>query len=142
VEQAVLDVSAVVGERQACKQLGVPRASFQRHQVFVSVERETALLDEDTIAIVVQDPNSKLSRQVRRHLARKVTKPVRVCARALTLLQRQALLDAVHQTRFIDRSVPYIYATLLDENLCRVNQPLLAFIPSDPGVRSYRTGLF
>jgi putative transposase len=27
------------------------------------------------------------------------------------------VLDAVHQTRFIDRSVPYIYATLLDENL-------------------------
>jgi hypothetical protein len=25
---------------------------------------------------------------------------------------------------------------------CRVNQPLLAFIPTDPGVRSYRTGLF
>jgi putative transposase len=116
VEQAVLDVSAVVGERQACKQLGVPRASFQRRQVFVSAERETALLDQDAIAIAVQDPNSKLSRQVQRYLARKVTKSTRVCARALTLLQRQALLDAVHQTRFIDRSVPYIYATLLDEN--------------------------
>jgi putative transposase len=117
VEQAVLDVSAVVGERQACKQLGVPRASFQRRQVFVSAERETALLDQDAIAIAVQDPNSKLSRQVQRYLARKVTKSTRVYARALTLLQRQALLDAVHQTRFIDRSVPYIYATLLDENL-------------------------
>jgi hypothetical protein len=117
VEQAILDVSAVVGERQACKQFGVPRASFQRHQVFVSVERETALLDQDAIAIAVQDPNSKLSRQVRRYLARKVQKTARLSARALTIPQRQALLDAVHQTRFIDRSVPYIYATLLDENL-------------------------
>jgi hypothetical protein len=25
----------------------------------------------------------------------------------------------VHQDRFVDRSVPYIYATLLDENLTR-----------------------
>jgi putative transposase len=117
VEQAILDVSAVVGERQACKQFGVPRASFQRHQVFVSVERETALLDQDAIAIAVQDPNSKLSRQVRHYLARKVQKTARLSARALTIPQRQALLDAVHQTRFIDRSVPFIYATLLDENL-------------------------
>jgi len=119
VEQAVLDVSAVVGEREACKQFGVPRASFQRHQVFASVERETALLDEDQIAIAVQDPDSKLSRPVRRYLARRaeVSTRTRVSPRALTLLERQALLDAVHQTRFIDRSVPYIYATLLDENL-------------------------
>jgi putative transposase len=36
--------------------------------------------------------------------------------RALSALQRQSMLDAVHQTRFIDRSVPHIYATLLDEN--------------------------
>ena len=32
-------------------------------------------------------------------------------------MQRQAVLDAVHQPRFIDRSVSYIYATLLDENI-------------------------
>ncbi len=25
---------------------------------------------------------------------------------------------------------------------CRINQPLLTFIPTDPGVQSYRTGLF
>jgi hypothetical protein len=119
VEQAVLDVSAVVGEREACNRFGVPRASFQRHQVFASVEREIALLDQDQIAIAVQDPNSKFSRPVRRYLARKaeVSKRTRISTRALTLPERQAVLDAVHQTRFIDRSVPHIYATLLDENL-------------------------
>ena len=31
-ERAVLDVSVVVGEREGCKQLGVSRASFQRHK--------------------------------------------------------------------------------------------------------------
>jgi putative transposase len=117
VEQAVLDVSAVVGEREACKQFGVPRASFQRHQVVASVEREIAALDQDAISNTVQEPNYKLSRQARRYLARKVSQRTRFSPRALTLLQRQAVLDAVHQTRFIDRSVPYIYATLLDENL-------------------------
>jgi len=40
----------------------------------------------------------------------------RVSPRALTAEQRQELLDAVHQFRFVDRSVPYIYATLLAEN--------------------------
>jgi hypothetical protein len=87
VEQAVLDVSAVVGEREACQQFGVPRASFQRHQVSASVEREIALLDQNQIAIAVQDPDSKLSRPVRRYLARKaeVSKRTRVSMRALTL---------------------------------------------------------
>ncbi len=28
-----------------------------------------------------------------------------------------------------------------DVQICRVDQPLLAFTPTDPGVRSYRTGL-
>jgi putative transposase len=119
VEQAVLDVSVVVGERQSCKTLGVPRASFQRHQAIASAERESELLGDEAIVIVLEDPNSKLSRQALRYLARKLnkTKRPRFCARALTFGQRQDLLDAVHQERFVDRSVPYIYATLLDENL-------------------------
>ncbi len=119
MEQAVHDLSVVVGERQACTGLGVARASFQRHQAMASAERESELLDDDAIAAVLQGPNPKLSRQVLRYLARKVnkTKLPRNCTRALTFVQRQELLDAVHQERFIDRSVPYIYATLLDENL-------------------------
>jgi putative transposase len=117
VEQAVLDVSSIIGERKACKQIGVPRASFQRHQIAASVEREIASLDQDQITTAVVAPDSNLSRQARRYLARKVSKLPRVSARALTLTQRQNVLDAVHQQRFIDRSVPYIYATLLDENL-------------------------
>jgi putative transposase len=120
VEQAVLEVSAVVGERESCKRFGIARASFQRHQVSASIEREVGSLDQDQIAIAVQDPgDSNLSRQARRYLVRKaeVSKRIRFSPRALTVPQRQAVLDAIHQTRFIDRSVPYIYATLLDENL-------------------------
>lgn len=56
------------------------------------------------------------SRQVRDHLVRQAEKVRRISARALSSAQRQELLDAVHQPRFVDRSVPYIYATLLAEN--------------------------
>jgi putative transposase len=31
--------------------------------------------------------------------------------------ERQVVLDAVHQPRFVDRSVPHIYATLMDEGI-------------------------
>jgi transposase InsO family protein len=36
---------------------------------------------------------------------------------ALAVDERQAVLDTIHQPRFVDRSVPYIYATLLDEGI-------------------------
>jgi len=56
------------------------------------------------------------SRHVRRQEARRQAQAARASARALKPEQRQALLNAVHETRFVDRSVPYIYATLLDES--------------------------
>jgi hypothetical protein len=37
---------------------------------------------------------------------------------------------------------PIPWTDVFGHTVCRVNQPLLAFIPTDPGVRSYRTGLF
>jgi putative transposase len=39
-----------------------------------------------------------------------------VSPRALTQKQNQDLVDAIHQERFVDRSVPHIFATFLDEN--------------------------
>ena len=114
MEQAAHDLTAALGERQACKRLGVPRATYQRHQMLHSVEHEIASLELATSDIAIDNPI--LSRQLRRHLARQLAETIRVCPRALTSLQRQAMLDAIHQTRFMDRSVPYIYATLLDEN--------------------------
>ncbi len=56
------------------------------------------------------------SRAARRQDARNSGKRPRFCARALTLFECQELLDVVHHARFVDRSVSYIYATLLDEN--------------------------
>jgi len=39
--------------------------------------------------------------------------------RALASAERQELLDHLHSPRFVDRSVPQVYATLLDEKTCR-----------------------
>jgi putative transposase len=112
VEQAVTEVSAVVGERQACTQFGFPRGTFQRLQ-----ERKAqSSLDNDAQVAVLDNPEDRISRQVRRDLERQATKARRASPRALNAAQRQEVLDVVHQLRFVDRSVPYIYATLLAEN--------------------------
>jgi putative transposase len=116
VEQAVLDVSGVIGERRACKHIGVPRASFKRRQQSLKkYESPTVSHDESTPSTTsIQEPLATGSRHERRQ---ETAKARRNPFRALTIAQRQEVLDAVHQPRFIDRSVPHIYATLLDENL-------------------------
>lgn len=86
-------MTAVVGERAACVTLGVARSSIQRRHRRAS------------------EP----TRQVLRNEARTQAKARRQSARALNAEQRQSMLDAVHEPRFVDRSVPHIYATLLDE---------------------------
>jgi putative transposase len=113
VEQAVSEVSAVVGERRACAQFGFPRGTFQRRQ---ALKTRSTTADGSDASAVSEDSEERNSRQVRRDLNRQAAKARRVCPRALNSAQRQELLDAVHQSRFVDRSVPYIYATLLAEN--------------------------
>jgi putative transposase len=102
VEQVVVNLAVEVGERQACEQMGHSRASFRRRHQLV--------------------PRS--SRQQRRYQERLVERTERREKRArrgsslaLDTRENEAVLDAVHQHRFIDRSVPYIYATLLDEGV-------------------------
>jgi putative transposase len=118
VAEGVAEVSAVIGEREACRHFGMHRGSFQRRarssqQIECIVPIEACAAGERTPAAKANDMPS---RQVRRHLARQAVKANRTSPRSLTDAERQSLLDAVHQTRFVDRSVPYIYATLLAEN--------------------------
>lgn len=104
-----------LGEREACKHVELPRASFRRHYE-----------PEPHIAADPMQPQAscaEISRQQRRYRARQVARKERCeelrarrrSSLALKDEERQAALDAIHQERFIDRSVPYIYATLLDE---------------------------
>jgi hypothetical protein len=115
VEQAVIEMSASIGERDGCKRLGVPRGSFQRRRTMRAVKAVIAAKDAGLLGSST-DIAKKPSRQVQRYFERQAAKIARVSPRALTQTQRQELLDAVHQERFVDRSVPHIYATLLDEN--------------------------
>jgi putative transposase len=116
VAEAVKDLAAIVGEREACAQVGYPRASFQRRYERAAVAESAP----DSTPEADSDPQP-LSRQQRRYQARQAQrreKPERArrpSSLALTVVERQALLDAVHDPRFIDRSVPHIYAALLDE---------------------------
>ena len=123
--EVVVEMTPVLGERGACAQVHVPRASFQRRQKLRRIENDAlssqrAAPDGEiatpppAIAACVGD--GVPTRQVRRSQARQAAKDARrTSPRALSDEQRQALLNAVHEMRFIDRSVPSIYATLLDE---------------------------
>jgi hypothetical protein len=115
VEQAVNDVSAIIGERRACAQFGLSRGSFQRRVVREAVQTMLTSTEIDP-SLICETIAPRFSRQVQRYLARKECKANRVNPRSLTGAERQDVLDAIHQLRFVDRSVPYIYATLLDEN--------------------------
>ena len=81
-----------------------------------AVKAAIATIDAGLVDDVAVDIPERTTRQVRRFLERQAAKVARVSSRALTHGQTQDLLDAVHEERFVDRSVPYIYATLLDEN--------------------------
>jgi len=113
VEQAVTNIGASIGERDACKLLGLHRGSVQRRRAARTVI--AAIASFKTVKTAAELPEN-ITRQVRRYLERQAAKVLRKSSRALSPRQNQELLDAVHQERFIDRSVPYIYATLLDEN--------------------------
>ena len=100
MEQIVKDLAGELGEREACLQLGHSRASFRRRHVLVS----------------------SVPRQQRRYQARQLARREQCEERArrrsslaLSEAERQMVLNAIHQPRFIDRSVPYIHATLWDE---------------------------
>ncbi len=113
MEQVVVDLAGELGEREACTHVGLARASFRRRYALRVVPELDTKASSD-----IETP----VRQQRRYEARKLDRERRRETRArhrsslaLSDQERQALLDAVHEPRFVDRSVPYINATLLDE---------------------------
>jgi putative transposase len=115
VAEAVKNLASELGEREACEQIGYSRATFRRHHVLERYAQEP--LD-------ACDAGERSSRQQRRYHARQ---GARTQAReqrarqrsslALAAQECQAVLDTIHEPRFVDRSVPYIHATLLDEGV-------------------------
>lgn len=108
----------VLGERRACAQLGYSRATFQRHYA-----RELTPEGEASCSVVVQ--SSPTSRQQRRYAARQAAREERRGAArsrrpsslAFSVPERQAILNRVHDPRFVDSSISQIYATSLDEGV-------------------------
>lgn len=88
--QAVSTIHAEIGVRDACAAVGLPRATWYRVQA--RNLRETSGAQSQTRA--------------------RVPSP-----RALSSIERQRVLDLVHEPRFVDLAVPQVFATALDEGL-------------------------
>jgi putative transposase len=85
---AVLETRGTLPRAEACSALGLARATYYRTQARLS-SRAPASASE--------------------------TRPRKVSPRALSDAERRAVVDLVHQERFVDLAVPQVYATLLDE---------------------------
>ena len=86
--QAVASIHDKLGVRDSCAAVGLPRATWYRAQAPTS--RET--------------PGSQSE-----------TRPRGTSPRALSGVERQCVLDLVHEPRFVDLSVPQVWASALDE---------------------------
>lgn len=95
-----MDLANELGEREACRQVGHSRASFRRRHVLV--------------ACVPRQQRRYQARQAERE-QRREQRARRPSSLALGSEERQTVLNAIHEDRFVDRSVPHIHATLLDE---------------------------
>ena len=112
--ETIVTLRQELSERKACAQVHHARASFRRRYELLPQAEDA----------------QESSRQQRRYQARQLQREQRRAERsrrpsslALSQAERQAVLDAIHQPRFVDRSVPYIHATLLDEGayLCSMS---------------------
>ena len=86
--QAVSMNHAALGVREACTAVGLARATWYRAQARTSCET----------------PGSQSE-----------TRPRATSPRALSSVERQSVLDLVHEPRFVDLSVPQVWASSLDE---------------------------
>jgi len=86
--RAVEEVHGVLGVKTSCDALGLPRATWYRAQARAS--RGTP-----------GSPSETRSRAA--------------SPRALSSVERRSVLDLVHEPRFVDLSVPQVWATALDE---------------------------
>jgi putative transposase len=86
--QAVEEVHGVLGVKASCDAVGLPRATWYRAQA--SASRTT--------------PGSQCE-----------TRSRMASPRALSSAERKCVLDLVHEPRFIDLSLPQVWATALDE---------------------------
>ena len=100
MEQAVEELTPLVGTRPACRALGVAPATQYRR---------------------------------RRPPATKPAAPRPKPARALSVPEREAVLEVLHSTRFVDCSPAQVWATLLDEGRYLASQRTMYRILAEQG---------
>ena len=118
MDQAVIEAAAVLGERAACAVVGVSRATFRRRHVATWEPEDDA---GSAPSVAASLPLLLPSRQQRRYLLRQEKRAAARAARrpsslALSPLEREAILNAAHEDRFIDKSLGAVHAILLDES--------------------------
>jgi putative transposase len=113
--QAVHDARGVLSCSEACTALSVPRATYYRAQARVRS----------------QTPGSESE-----------TRPRKASPRALSGDERRAVLGLLHAPRFVDLSVPQVWATLLDEGryLCSMSS-MYRILDAEGEVRERRDQL-
>jgi putative transposase len=88
-DDAIATLAPVLGTRAACAAVGRPQAShYRRHRSSPAPQRPAP-----------------------------VAQPDRAQPRALSSVERQAILDALHSDRFVDLAPTEVWAILLDEGV-------------------------
>lgn len=113
-----MDLAIEVGEREACAQIGLARASFRRRHVLLKTSLPVNETEAQNLQVLPSRQQRRYETRMRNRDQRSVVKGVRrPSSLALSIEEKKMVLGAIHETRFIDRSVPYIYATLLDDGI-------------------------
>jgi putative transposase len=97
IEEAVAELSPLVGRKAACEAVGVPRSSHYRHHPPDRPGPVQPAGQTSPVATVTRRPQNQ--------------------PRALSEPERLQLLEVLHSERFADAAPATVYATLLDEGV-------------------------
>lgn len=122
---AVTNLSPTVGTVAACQALGVARASWYRHRPLPkATDSPTSFMgpltsEPCTGQVPIEDATPSSTAPVQHELPAppEHVASARTSPRALSMAERQSILDALHSDRFLDQAPAEVYATLLDEGV-------------------------
>ena len=103
VDDALAELVGLVGVKDACDAVGMPRASYYR-----------GLASQDATG-TVQSVDEPAGERARPEQAKRPARRPQVQPRALSEAEQAKVLEVLHSERFADSAPASIYATLLDE---------------------------
>jgi len=111
IDQAIEELTPLVGRQGACQAMGAPRASHYRSRSRKAIVTTVGGALEQPAA--PSPPGSDMTPAV----VGEVKRAARQQPRALSEAERAAVLEVLHSERFIDIAPASIYATLLDDGI-------------------------